>query len=1218
MRILFLFLASVLAIPFAQAQIFWADANPDALAIPESAKLEVYPTHFRTLELDLASVQSFLAKAPREFTTNARAKALTLELPFPDGRMEAFKVVESPVMKPGLAARYPMIKTFAAYSATGKPYSARFDYTTLGFHAIIRTDEGTIYIDPYAEGQTQFYMSYFTKDYDLDALGIPALGCGWQPGEADHPIEEETGLKMRGLEQLEETPVNLRVYDMALACTGEYGQAKGGTVEAVMSTFNTAINRVNEILMPEAAIKFELIENDDLLIFLNPNTDPYVNSNAGLDLVNQNTSAINNIINVNTYDIGHLFTLGCTDVGGVSGGQGTVCTQNKAKGVTCHASSNIIHIAEEIMAHELAHQLGASHTWSNCPGWMGQLDSSSSFEPGSGTTIMSYAGGCGPENIQFGSDVYYHVHSLMQMHQYTTVGPGSECPDIVPTDNREPVIDMPYENGFYIPISTPFELKASATDPDGDPLTYCWEQYDLGPVASLGSPVGDSPLFRSFPPAAAPNRTFPRLPAILGNFAEDVEILPTYSRNLIFRLTVRDNYPGGGGTDWAQVKFKSTDQAGPFVVTYPNTVSDQLTGGTFDTITWDVASTDKAPVNCQKVNILLSVDGGYTYPYTLVAATPNTGSAVVAIPNITSNTARIRVEAADNIFFDLSNSNFKILAPTEPGFTFQVDAPLVQTICIPNEVEVPFSSQSILGFDSLLTIELLSGLPAGAIADFSATQFLPGTSTILSLDLNQVSGNQDAELLVRLTSTAGDTMLFPLFFHLISEDFSALAMATPLNGESGLDINEAIFTWTDLSNAESYDFQLATSPDFSPESMVHQKSGLTVSTYVPPVVLEKNELYYWRIRAGNQCRTIDYLPPAAFHTIVLACDVFMSNDVPMGIPSLGTPTRTSELTILKEGTINDVNVVNLVGYHEGIQELRVSLQGPDGTMIKLFGEYCGSSAPFNMDLDDESPFNPPCPPNTGQAYKPAEPLNVFDGQNTAGTWKLVAKVVDEWGNGGLIETWGLEFCASFTPKNPYLVNNKLLQVQPGGTRHVYNESLLVQDEDNTAEELTYTLVTPPQHGTLVWYNEALSAGGQFRQISINAGNVWYVHSGDGSETDSFSFVVEDGTGGWLGITTFEIEVNPNAPIATKELPGVQPLRIYPNPSSGFVRVAFPDLPFGEVEVQVVNALGQTLLQQRRQVANNGLDLDMSAWPDGLYLVLVGTEEGRFAGRVEKY
>ena len=1213
MRTLLILLVSLTCIQLSYAQTFWADANPGALNIPESEKLDLYPQHFRTLELNMKDLQAYLAGAPREFTANVREKALSLYLPFPDGSMEAFKVVESPVMKPGLAAKFPTIKTFAAKSASGKPYSARFDYTSKGFHAIIRTDEGTIYIDPFAEGQTKYYISYYTKDYDLDAAGIPDLACGWEADMEELFHESpKNGPQTRGLEVLDETPVELLVYDMALACTGEYGQAKGGTVEAVMSSFNTAINRVNEIVMPEVGFKFELIENNDQLIFLNPNTDPYVNANVGGELLDQNTSVVNSIINVNFYDIGHVFTTGCSDVGGIAGG--TACSQNKAKGVTCHFSSNVAFIAEEIMAHELAHQFNAGHTWSNCPGNLGQLASDSAYEPGSGSTIMSYAGSCGSENIQFGSNTYYHVRSLDQMRNYTTVSIGSECPDMVLVDNRQPEFEMPYENGFFIPISTPFELDAPATDPDGDPLTYCWEQYDLGPLAALGEPIGDSPLFRSYPPQSASNRIFPRLQTLLANTSEDVEVLPTYSRNLTFRLTVRDNFPEGGGTTWKQVKFKSAEQAGPFLVTYPNTPGTELTGGTFETITWDVANTDQQPVNCQMVNIRLSTDGGNTFPYTLLASAPNSGSASVAIPNITSNNARIRIEAADNIFFDLSNSSFKIVPPTEPGFTAQVDAPLVQTICIPSEMEIPFSSQSILGYDSLLTLELLGELPAGASASFSVSEFLPGGSSTLFLDFNQLTATQDVELLVQLSSAGGDTLLFPIYLHLIYDDFSALAMEAPFNGESDLDINEVIFHWTALDNADTYDFQLATSPSFSEESLIHEQLGLTQNSYESPVVLEKNELYFWRIRAGNPCRTSDYLPPFAFHTIALSCDVYYSNDVPMGISSMGTPTRISELTILQDGTINDLNVIDVIGYHVSLQELKVSLQGPDGTEVKLFGQSCGSS-PFNMDLDDESPFTLPCPPNTGQAYQPAESLGVFDGKSTSGTWKLVAQVTDTWGDGGLVESWGLEFCASYDPMHPFLVNNKMIQAPPGGMRHIYKESLLVQDEDNSAEELTYTLVSPPQHGTLVWFENELEAGGQFRQISINGGNVWYVHNGDDSETDAFSFIVEDGTGGWLGITTFDIEIDPNAPIATKELPKIQPVQLFPNPSTGRVTVKIPELPNGSVQVQVINAQGQQVRVQQGEIVDAELELDLRAQPAGMYWFLVSTEKSRYIGKV---
>ncbi|MFZ2898614.1 MAG: reprolysin-like metallopeptidase [Saprospiraceae bacterium] len=1214
MRLLFVLFANLLILQLSQAQSFWTDVNPDALAIPESSKLEVYPTQYRTLSLDLGSLQHYLSQAPMEFTAAARQQVLEIELPFPDGRMERFLVVESPVMKPGLAARYPMIKTYSATSLDGKPYSARFDYTPQGFHAIIRTDEGAIYIDPFAEGQNQYHMSYFTRDYDLESLDMQLPGCGWEPTEEEiltEPKELEAGL--RGPESFDQAPVELRIYDMALACTGEYGQARGGTVEAVMGTFNTALNRVNEIVTPEAGFKFELIENNDLLVFLNPATDPYVNANVGGELLDQNTSAINSIINVNTYDIGHVFTLGCVDVGGVAGG--TVCSQNKARGVTCHGSSNVVAIAERIMAHELAHQFSASHTWSNCPGILGQLATDSAYEPGSGSTIMSYAGACGDQNVQFGEDSYYHVRSLVQMRNYITVGLGSECADVVPTGNHYPEIIWPYEDGFFIPISTPFELNATATDADGDPLTYCWEQYDLGPLTDMGSPIGDSPLFRSFLPTAGSNRIFPRLPAILGNFSENVEVLPTYSRNLTFRLTVRDNFPGGGGSVWQQVKFRSTDQAGPFLVTYPNAPADQLTGGTFATITWDVANTNKAPVNCQSINIKLSLNGGAAFPYTLASAVPNTGSAVVAIPDITATNARVRIEAADNVFFDLSNANFKIVAPTEPGFTFQVTSPVIQTVCIPGELEIGFNSTSVLGYDSLLTLDLISGLPADATASFTAQQILPGEQSSLILDFNNLSNNQSLELMVRVVSTGGDTLYFPLFLDLVYSNFEALAMDSPANGATNLDINEGAFSWTELAHADTYDFQLATNPDFSESSMVQEKYGLTNTDYILNTVLEKNTLYFWRVRAINQCGASEFLPPHAFHTVVLACDKYLSNDVPLGIPSVGTPTRVSELTLLQDGIINDLNVVDVVGYHEGLQQLSVSLEGPDGTTVKLFGGTCGSIAQFNLDLDDESPFNPPCPPISGQAYKPSESLSVFDGKSTAGAWKLIAKVTDEFGNGGLISSWGLEFCASFTPKNPYLVNNNALLLPPAATKLVLNSDLLVEDEDNTAEELTYTLVSAPRHGTLVWYDNELAAGGTFRQISVNAGNVWYVHAGDGSTEDSFSFVVQDGTGGWLGITTFNIVVDPNAPIATKELPEAQPVRLFPNPTTGQVRFELPGAEGGNMQLQVVNAQGQVVIRQ--EIGAGAGEIDLSPFAQGIYWVQMVTEKTRYSGKVVK-
>ncbi|HQF43020.1 MAG TPA: T9SS type A sorting domain-containing protein, partial [Ignavibacteriaceae bacterium] len=210
--------------------------------------------------------------------------------------------------------------------------------------------------------------------------------------------------------------------------------------------------------------------------------------------------------------------------------------------------------------------------------------------------------------------------------------------------------------------STPFAITGSAVDPNGDALTYCWEEFDLGPAGAPGSPVGNAPIFRSWNPTNSPTRIFPRLQNLLNNTTVIGELLPTYARAMTFRLTVRDSKMGGGGVDRAQFQFSVDGNSGPFVVTVPNTNVNWSALST-QTVTWNVANTNVAPVNCANVNILLSTDGGNTWPIVLAANTPNDGSEDVVIPDNQVTTARIKVEAAGNIFFDISNVNFTISQP---------------------------------------------------------------------------------------------------------------------------------------------------------------------------------------------------------------------------------------------------------------------------------------------------------------------------------------------------------------------------------------------------------------------------------------------------------------------------------------------------------------------------------------------------------------------------
>jgi hypothetical protein len=633
---------------FAQvnSQNLWQDV--DASQIVNVGVRYIIPQQFRSVKLDVEGMKSLLSNAPLEFTDEAKTNSLKIYLPIPDGTMQRFDVVESPIMAPELASKYPEIKTYMG-KGVDDPYAVvRFDLTPLGFHAMILSPNGEVFIDPYALGDTENLISYYTKDFSNDQK---TFECELIADE--NKIKEIEYLVGDGVQT--PTGPQLRTYRLALACTGEYAAFFGGTVPLALAAVVTSVNRVDGVYEKEVAIRMVLVANNDTLIFTNASTDPYTNTN-GSTMLGQNITTCNARIGSANYDIGHVFSTG----GGGVAYLGCVCTSSKAGGVTGSGAPVGDPFDIDYVAHEMGHQYGGNHTFnstaSSCGG--GNRAASAAYEPGSGSTIMAYAGICPPDNLQNNSDPFFHVKSFDEIVAYTTSGSGNGCAVITATGNNAPVVTVP-AGGFYIPKSTPFSLTGSATDPNSDPLTYLWEEFDLGPAGSPGAPSGTAPIFRSWVPTTSSTRYFPRLTNLLNNTTVIGEILPTYTRVLNFRLIARDNKLGGGGVDYAQVQFNVDGNSGPFAVTSPNT-NVTWAGESSQNVTWNVTNTNAAPVNCANVKILLSTDGGQTFPTTLVASTPNDGSESVTIPNTPSTTARIKVEAVGNIFFDLSNVNFTI------------------------------------------------------------------------------------------------------------------------------------------------------------------------------------------------------------------------------------------------------------------------------------------------------------------------------------------------------------------------------------------------------------------------------------------------------------------------------------------------------------------------------------------------------------------------------
>jgi|GEM_PF-503469 len=656
-------------------------------SLDPAAQRLIVPSIYRTVRLDTAALAQALAAAPMEFTRAAAQNPGIIYLPMPDGTMARFRFEESPVIEPALAAKFPNLKTYRAQGIDDPAASARFDWLPTGFHAIILSPSGTVLIDPYAKGDTTNYITYWKRD----AANLAGnFMCNFKDSDS------VPGSAPGGVAPAVTSGATLRTYRLALACTVEYATAVGSNTVAGATTAEVLImNRVNGVYERDVAIHMNIIGNNNLITYAADNlscggpcttaNDPYTN-NSGSTMLGENQTNINNVIGSANYDIGHVFSTG----GGGIAQLAVPCGGSKAMGVTGLTNPVGDPFAIDYVAHEMGHQWGANHTFNSTTGsCSGNRSAGSAYEPGSGITIMGYAGICGNQDLFNHSIDTFHVKSLEAIMAYST-GTGNACAVATATGNTPPVVTGP--GNFTIPKNTPFSLTASATDPNGDSLTYDWQEYDLGP-ATTAVPNTDAdglakPILRPYSPTTGGTRIFPSLQYILNNanvpptFTAGVgltgELLPAISRAMVFQVIARDNRANGGGIHTATSTVTIDGAATPFAVLTPNdAISIQRL--TNYNVTWNASGP------AANVKISLSTDGGTTFPTVLAASTANDGNESVPIPDMLTTTGRIKIEAVGNIYFDISDNNFSIISgvPSPTPTATATVAPSPSPSCTP-------------------------------------------------------------------------------------------------------------------------------------------------------------------------------------------------------------------------------------------------------------------------------------------------------------------------------------------------------------------------------------------------------------------------------------------------------------------------------------------------------------------------------------------------------
>ena len=846
-KVLSLALLASMSFAFAQTENLWSVTSRDSgKEVVDNKKSISSP---RLYQLDIDGLKSALRKAPKKLAYGEKSETI-ISFPASDGTFENFKVSEYSNFDPALAAKYPDIKSYVGQSLENPENTIYFSVSSLGLSSMqIFGDRSAVFIEPFTSDQSTYvvYKKSDKKDdlnkFECTVLDVAQKGAT-QSASTARPNADDA---------------KLRTFRLALSVTGEYTAYFGGTKAQALSAMNATMTRVNAIFEKDFAARMVLVANNDLVIYTNASTDPY---SAAAQMSNWNSqlqSTLTSVIGDANYDVGHLF--GATGGGGNAGCIGCVCSSGKGSGYTSPAdgipSGDNFDI--DYVAHELGHQFGGNHTFS-----MSIENTGANMEPGSGSSIMGYAG-ITAQDIQPHSDAFFHAISIQQI---TNNIKAKTCPTQTATGNSIPTASA--GSDFTIPKGTPFMLNGTASDANGDTLTYIWEQMDVASSSQTGASSAASatkasgPTFRSWQPTSSPVRYFPRMQSVLAGATTTagseitVEALSNVARTYNFRFTVRDNRAGGSGNNSDDAVITVNGTAGPFSVSSQNSATS-VSGGSSQTVTWNVAGTIANGVNAANVDILWSTDSGNTWT-TLLAATPNDGSEAVTIPNTATSSGRLMVKGTNHIFFDVNNANITVtagtsdtVAPTAPTLSASGTTQSSTTLSWSGATD----NVGVTGYDVYRNSTLIGST---ASLTYNATGLSASTTYSFYVKAKDAAGNVSPN-----SNTVNVTTLAPAA--------DTTAPAAPTLTASGTTTSSTNLSWsgaTDNIGVTGYDVYQNTALIGSTASTTYNVTGLTPSTTYSFTVRAKDA-------AGNISGNSNSVNVTTLSTSVTYCSAGATN-----------------------------------------------------------------------------------------------------------------------------------------------------------------------------------------------------------------------------------------------------------------------------------------------------------------------------------------------------